>query len=283
MTGKVLDNSATGILVLILPVALAIVVLFTAWPWLLLLIALSIGWRIWQNYQWQQWCQKVNPSFQQLIKENRGCLTPIDLSLKANLTAGAAERFLEKKAEEYGAQRKVYKDKGTVYYFLTASALGSIFEDSEPPLEEESEGSAPKKTPQLASAFSELKERARQSSAIEIAQLVEIEESKPSSKLEKESSAQEESIAGKGDRELLAQEPETQAERASAEKEATHLSLIQAELAKRLELNSSTVGRRKSDPDFPDWSRTKDPEGIAWKYLPETKMFVPLDAEEESS
>ncbi|MEL7523868.1 MAG: hypothetical protein AAGJ80_19980, partial [Cyanobacteria bacterium J06553_1] len=51
-------------------------------------------------------------------------------------------------------------------------------------------------------------------------------------------------------------------------------SLIQAELAKRLDLNSSTVGRRKSDPDFPLWSMSKDPEGIAWKYDPDTKLYV---------
>jgi hypothetical protein len=55
-------------------------------------------------------------------------------------------------------------------------------------------------------------------------------------------------------------------------------SLIQAELAKRLDLNSSTVGRRKSDPDFEEWSQSKDPEGIAWRYESETKMFVAVDS-----
>jgi hypothetical protein len=53
--------------------------------------------------------------------------------------------------------------------------------------------------------------------------------------------------------------------------------LIQAELAKRLDLNSSTVGRRKSDPDFPEWSQSKDPEGKAWAYVPETKLFIPVE------
>jgi hypothetical protein len=37
------------------------------------------------------------------------------------------------------------------------------------------------------------------------------------------------------------------------------------------------VGRRKSGPDFPEWSQSKDPEGIAWKYVSETQMFVPVD------
>jgi hypothetical protein len=54
-------------------------------------------------------------------------------------------------------------------------------------------------------------------------------------------------------------------------------SLIQAELAKRLDVHSSTVGKRKSDPDFSEWSQSRDPEGIAWKYSPENKEFLPLE------
>ncbi|MGK7874139.1 MAG: hypothetical protein AB4426_12740 [Xenococcaceae cyanobacterium] len=269
MTGKVLDSGAPGALALILPIALAIVVLFTAWPLLLLLIVLVLGWKIWRNYQWKQWCKQVNPFFHQLIKDNQGCLTPIDLSLKANLTGRAAKRFLDKKAEEFGIHPKVYEDKGTVYYFLTPSVLGSIFEDSELPSEQNIEGLAPEKPRQSARSSSEVEEHSHESSASEIAQLVELEDSQPLPKLE---------------RETIAQEEPQQLENTSSEvkdeleepRESTNLSLIQAELAKRLELNSSTVGRRKSDPDFPQWSQSKDPEGIAWKYLSETKMFVPV-------
>jgi hypothetical protein len=53
--------------------------------------------------------------------------------------------------------------------------------------------------------------------------------------------------------------------------------LIQAELAKRLDVHSSTVGKRKSDSDFPEWSQSRDPEGIAWIYSPETKEFLPME------
>ena len=52
--------------------------------------------------------------------------------------------------------------------------------------------------------------------------------------------------------------------------------LIQAELAKRLNLHASTIAKHKSLPDFPQWSQNQDPEGVSWKYLPETKMFVPV-------
>jgi hypothetical protein len=59
-------------------------------------------------------------------------------------------------------------------------------------------------------------------------------------------------------------------------------SLIQAELAKRLDVHSSTVGKRKSDPDFSEWSQSRDPEGIAWEYSPETKEFLPLEKKPKS-
>ena len=144
MTGKVIDSSATGLLVLILPIAFLIVLLLKAWPLLLALFIISISLRVWQQYQWKQWSKQINPYFNQLIKENQGCLTPLDLSITANLSGSAAQRYLDKKAEEFGAQRQVYEDKGPVYYFLTASALGSIFDNSEPPRELEGESFASK-------------------------------------------------------------------------------------------------------------------------------------------
>ena len=363
MTGKVLDSGASGALVLILPMALVIVVLLTAWPVILLLIALSIGVRIWQNHQWKQWCKQIDPFFHQLIKANQGCLTPMDLSLTANLTGRGAKQFLDKKAEEYGAQRKE-GDKGTVYYFLTASALGSIFDDSEP-----SELDEALEPDQLASASSI---DVPQSSASNIAQLVELEKqasddssqtkSEQESASDKPSEAQTDSQAKLAHSEsqssasvehkasipveeidsqakLATQESqsstsvehtvskeetdfqtqlaqqETQssasvehkasipveeidperdtteeespdlvkalAEHSSAESSDSSLTLIQAELAKRLDLHSSTVGKRKSDSDFSEWSQSRDPEGIAWQYVPETKMFVPSEEVEQ--
>jgi hypothetical protein len=60
-------------------------------------------------------------------------------------------------------------------------------------------------------------------------------------------------------------------------------SLIQAELAKRLDVHSSTVGKRKSDPDFTEWSQSRDPEGIAWAYSPETKEFLAVEKKPPSA
>ena len=115
MTEKEIDSSATGLLVLILPIAFLIVLLFKACPVLLALLLLSLTLRIWQQYQWQQLSKRVNPYFNQLIKENQGCLTALDLSMKANLSGSAARLFLDRKAEEFAAQRREYEGKGTVY------------------------------------------------------------------------------------------------------------------------------------------------------------------------
>jgi hypothetical protein len=262
MTGKVLDNGSARILILILPFAFGVVVLYKLWPLLLLLAALIIGFQIWQNYQWQKWCQEINPYFNQLIKENRGYLTPIDLSVKANLTARSAKNFLSRKSEEYGVAPKTLQDKGVVYYFPTASALGSILDDSEPTLN----------SYQLAGKDSNkfsvrgIAQLAKQEQNQDQTQETKITESSPVAQLTKEEVEEKTEIKT---------EPETQVSETKevASIDAGH-SLIQAELAKRLDLNSSTVGRRKSEPDFEEWSQSKDPEGVAWKYEPDTKMYV---------
>ena len=41
----------------------------------------------------KKWCREINPYFNQLIKENQGYLTPVDLSVKANLTLRDAKIF----------------------------------------------------------------------------------------------------------------------------------------------------------------------------------------------
>ncbi|WP_017304232.1 hypothetical protein [Spirulina subsalsa] len=214
MTGQVLDKNTASILILLLPLALAVVILYSAWPALLALVILALAWNLWQTYHWKQWSAQVNPFFNELLTENQGCVTAIDLSLKANLTLDAAQRFLENKANEYGAQRKVYGNKGIVYYFLTASALGRIFDASEPPAQGIGEA--------LTSG--------------ELAQLATFPTVNP--------------IGNKA--------------------------LIQAELAKRLDVHSGTLTKRKGDPTFAEWSRNKDPEGIAWQYSAKQKLFLPL-------
>jgi len=271
MTGKVIDNSATGILILIIPIAVLMVLLLQAWPVLLALLVLSISIKVWQQYQWKQWSKEVNPYFNQLIKDNQGCLTPLDLSMKANLSGSDARRYLDKKSEEFGAQRQVYEDKGTVYYFLTASALGSIFDESEPLLDLEGEASSPPvpqlieaplqtDTPELPSDLSDLPEPSEDAFSTH-----EIEEAlEPLPQVE--------------NKEMDSQDEEPEDLWTAKDQEAKDSrSLIQAELAKRLDVHSSTVGKRKSDPDFSEWSQSRDPEGIAWEYSLLTREFLPVE------
>jgi hypothetical protein len=40
-----------------------------------------------------------------------------------------------------------------------------------------------------------------------------------------------------------------------------NLRLKQTELAKRLDIHYNTIGKRKSESDFPQWSQKRDPEG----------------------
>ncbi len=236
MTEKAIDSSATGCLILILPIALLMIFLLATWPVLLALGVLGVSLNLWQRYQWQQWSQQVNPIFHQLIQENRGCITALDLAAKANFSAQTAKRYLDTKAEEFAAQRQDNEDKGTVYYFITARTLGNIFDDSEPPSQSKSEP--------FASNSPEVLEPLAQN------QQMPTESRKETSKNQPSSTNHEQSAPG---------------------------SLIQAELAKRLEVHSSTVYKRRADPDFPEWSRSRDPEGIAWNYSPDTRQFFPLE------
>jgi hypothetical protein len=205
------------------------VILYTFWQWILLFLVLTLGWKVWQNYQWLKLSAQVSPFFNRLIQDNKGCLTVMDLSSKANLSVSSAKRFLEKKAEEYGAQKRVLNDKGTVYYFLTVSALGAIFDDSES-IDDDEPIAEPESIATKPVAVSEV---------AKIETIAEI----------KENTSENQEIR----------------------------SLIQSELAKRLDSHPATIGRRKTDPDFADWTRSKDPEGVAWKYIPETSVFVAID------
>ncbi len=247
MTGQVLDRNSNGLLVLIIPMAFAIVIICQLWPVLLGLTVVIISWKSWQNYQWRKWCQIVNPFFNDLVKENRGYLTPMDLSLKASLSSRSAKAFLERKSEEYGTQPHKVKDKGVVYYFPTASALGRIFDDSDPFGDvEEEEVTTTSTSPQSISTSSTTKE----SNPISFKEITQ-----------------------------LAQEKAKTATTTSTLDKTEIKSLNQADLAKRLDVNTSTVGRQKtkSEAEFAIWSLSKDPEGIAWKYVTSTNEFVPSE------
>jgi hypothetical protein len=267
MTVKVLDNGSAGALVLIIPLAFGFVVLYMLWPFLLLIAAMIVALKIWQDYKWNKWCEEVNPYFNQLIKESRGYVTPVDLSVKANLTPHAAKTFLARKSDEYGTKPKNVPDQGVVYYFPTASALGSILDDSEPDAVVNSYQLAGKDSNKL--------------SVRGIAQLAKQEQTEAEVTVQDPESSSVALITRAESLQSTAISSESETDSSTLDQTASidaGQSLIQAELAKRLDLNSSTVGRRKSDPDFELWSMSKDPEGIAWRYDQDTKFYVAVDS-----
>jgi len=52
--------------------------------------------------------------------------------------------------------------------------------------------------------------------------------------------------------------------------------LTQAELAKRFKVHASVLSRQKDKNGFPEWSQSKDPDGVAWSYDEQAKRFQPI-------
>ena len=248
MTGKVIDSGATGFLVLIIPIALIAVVVATAWPILLALLLIITVWQIVQQWQWQRFVGKVNPAFNQLIRENNGCVTPVDLAMKANIEGNKANEFLDYKATQFSAKSREVANQGKVYYFLTASAVENFFEepDSLETLEEEEEKDL----------------------------LTDEGASSPEESNGSDLSAESHNYLATNAHPHSDSSSTLNPEETS---EQTKVSLIQAELARRLQVHSSTVGKRKLDPDFSDWTRQRDPEKISWRYSDKSKLFYPLE------
>ncbi len=231
MTEQAIDNNnESGFLLILLPIAILIIFLFATWPIILFLLLLSVGLNIWQRYQWEKWSKQVDPLFYNLIQLNQGAITPLDLAMKANFSAVTAKRYLDTKAQEFGAQCRNYDRQDAVYYFITASIIGNILDESEP-----------------------------------VPQLVEVEETA--------NIATKTSVAAVSALSVKEVEEPYPVE--------APLGLIQSELAKRLDVHSSTIYKRRDDPDFSTWTQTRDPERVAWIYSSDTRLFSPLSAEAE--
>ncbi len=178
----------------------------------------------------------------------------MDLALRGNFNGGKAKRYLDAKASEFGATIADSDDGNKVYYFMTANTLGSILDSSEPEIDF---SNAP-----VATLNKELLEpipvKVEEESVVELVNVEELPE------------------------ETLEHVEQTEHVK-PLEKQLFLGSLIQSELAKRLGVYSSTVFKRRDDPAFPEWSRNKDPDGIAWTFSADTKEFFPVEDESKSS
>ncbi|NJM74178.1 MAG: hypothetical protein HC862_31155 [Scytonema sp. RU_4_4] len=241
MSEKTIESYGKGFLVLLLPISFLIIFLVATWRIWLGLILFVLAFNIWQLYKWQQWSQKVNPIFHQLIRENQGIITPMDLAIKGGFSGEMAKRYLDTKAAEFAASTINSEDGSKVYQFITASTLGSILDSSEPPKELESQPVAQRALPFLAPP--------------------------PQTHLQEPEEPETESLP----------QPTQEEVKKPLEKQLMFGSLIQSELAKRLNVYSSTVYKRRDDPEFSEWSRSRDPDGIAWKYSRKNKEFFPVE------
>ncbi|MBE9221351.1 hypothetical protein IQ215_01450 [Cyanobacterium stanieri LEGE 03274] len=274
MTGKVIDSGANGLLLVLLPFALVTMVVFVAWPLIVGAFALALGWKLWQTYQWQQLSAQIDPLFNQLVNVNQGCLTILDLSTKTGLSARISKWYLDRKKEEYGAVKRLYDGQGVVYYFLSANTLGSILDESEAE-------SAPKTNLIPSSdAYSSQKDSsnvtqtpAPSTGVVDTA----VVQDNSSTVQESVHDTNDDNMSENDNPPSVAPPEEIKSDLGEVIKTSTMV-LNQTELAKRLEVSPSTVGKRKLDDDFGIWSQSRDPDGIPWIYKEEEKEFIPRES-----
>ena len=292
-------KSATGFLLILIPAALAMSALFVAWPFILAVTVLIAGGNVWQGYEWSKTARSIDPVFQQLIIQNRGEITPLDLSLNAKVSGAISNRYLVAKASEFGTGSRQHPEGGQIYYFVSISTLGRIFDDSD-------EAPVPTIMPATSPvvAFSpafippesqvevlqpELKPLANAASIPVVAPIPPLETTLATTQLESPSApvAVESPLSQNLDERAAptidlasseADEPPTVAAPSSVPTQSHLVTIIQSELAKRLDVHASTVYKRRSEPNFTDWTRNRDPEGLAWGYLEATKEYYRLDS-----
>jgi hypothetical protein len=310
-------KSATGCLLILLPAALTMSALFVAWPVILGVTLLIAGGNLWQTNEWSKTARSIDPVFQQLIVKNRGEITPLDLSIDAKISGSVSNRYLAAKAMEFGTGSRQHPDRGQIYYFVSISTLGSIFDDSELPVPSlmpattpvvaaeqiasqaeavpaavlQSEPTPPVATPiasiapissdpifepapttselsNLRQLFDETPTSTATPVSEDVAQLP-IAEAPPADVV----ATVPETIAPVAD---VATVPETAAPTAPPANTPL-VKILQSELAKRLDVHSSTVYKRRSEPNFIDWTRNRDPDGLGWGYLEDTKEYYRID------
>ena len=234
-----LDRTNTAELPWAISIGFGLLTLGLSWQlFLAITLTSTVGWAVRRFQQEQKQQQKLlNSLFYKLIEENQGHITTLDLAMKAKLPANLVQEFLDRQARDFGAHYEITDQGGVIYYFPTALSLVSA--------EKEKVDSFNLDSLSNYSRRSELNDSVKQVSKDEVSQ---DRESVPREKLNKK----------KLDFSSLV--PKL---------------LTQVQLANRLKVHPSTISKRKTKPDFIQWSREKDPEAIAWEYSRETKRFSP--------
>jgi hypothetical protein len=337
------DNTASGFLLVLIPVAFFAVFVSLAWPFIVGATLLFTGNSVWQSYQLAKLSQQVNPLFNQLIIEKQGQITPVELSVRANISSKAANRYLYGKAVEFGGTSQQSASQGLVYNFLTVNSLDTVFAGINPnptalqKLAEFDAPVAPVESLPLMAALPVIEKPAVNKPLPTIEPELELEvamappaaaettpvvatpiDAVPETVLEPiEATVPETTVElitepveaptttvqpvvvpaatpledavipvssfGQALRSVFnaenAEFEELTAVAASTTEPASSTeseTISQADLAKRLDVHASTIYKRRADVSFPEWTRNRDPEGLAWGYSRESKEFYRL-------
>lgn len=223
-------------------IGLGLLMLSLSWR-LFVLMAMGTGltWII--SYYYKQHKQQqdlLNTLFYQLIDKNQGHITALDLAMKSQLSGKVVQEFLDERGKEFGAELEITENGGLLYYFPTAMSLidGERKQEVEIPVDRVLGCNG-----QLISE--EIIEKVSNSWA----------------------PLQHSPVNGNLKCNLENLENTTK---------VVDLCLTQKELATRLNVHASTISKRKTKPDFSQWSGQKDPESISWQYVKEQRRFLPI-------
>ena len=222
---------------------LGLLMLSLSWR-LFVIIAIGTGltWIIIYYYKQQKQQQDcLNTLFYQLIEKNKGHITALDLAMKSQLSGKVVQEFLDERGKEFGAELEITEQGGLLYYFSTAMSLV----DSQKKQEVEI----------LADQVLGGNDQLISEEIIE--------------KVSNSWTPLQHSLVNGH---LKCNLENSQLESTS---KSVDLCLTQKELATRLNVHPSTISKRKTKPDFSQWSGQKDPESISWKYVKEQGRFLP--------
>lgn len=117
-----------GYLTLILPVSFGIVLTLESWRVCLALATTAgFGWA-WKRYRRQQQNKlaHLDTVFYQLVQENQGRVTTLDLAMKAKIPGEQVQKYLDKRAKEFAAEYEITEQGGIVYWFQTAKSVDTV-------------------------------------------------------------------------------------------------------------------------------------------------------------
>ncbi|MEM1172068.1 MAG: hypothetical protein AAGJ08_24050 [Cyanobacteria bacterium P01_H01_bin.35] len=238
-----LDTNPTNNFPIVISLGLGLLTLSLSWRFFaIIVIASGLTWTF-RHYREQQKHQQdaLNTLFYKLIQENQGHITALDLAMNSQLSGKVVQEFLDERAKEFGAELEITEQGSLLYYFPTAVSL--------------------------------VAGQAKEEFELSTDQILGYNNRLASEKIiEKVSNPWTSPQYSQVNCSLKFEPKNNELE---ARSKAVSRFLTQKELATRLNVHASTISKRKTKPDFGQWSSQKDPESIPWKYLKDEGRFLP--------